>query len=309
MVRLCIYDHSFNWDNFGSQTASYTVAYSETAATGGYLTSDKNLITTNTTILGTPEADLLFGNGQDNTIKGFAGDDFISGGAGNDTIMAGDGNDSVYSGDGDDNVDGGESNNTINTGYGNDVIVAGDGYDIVNSGSGNDSIDVGRGWANVDGGAGVDTLTFDLSNADAPHSLFYTIGGNGYAAGDSYEQLHQALVGATAFGVYGYFNVQYHNVEAVNWTAGLGNDLLIYQGGSHYDGGTGNDTFYADFSGTTQVVNWNVDTNTFSTVNGMAVTNVERLLLATGSGTISSKRLTAGFLTTSRQGRATTRLT
>ncbi|RDE50397.1 MAG: hypothetical protein DVS81_11270 [Candidatus Accumulibacter meliphilus] len=76
----------------------------------------------------------------------------------------------------------------------------------------------------------------------------------------------------------------YRNVEAVNWTAGAGDDLLVYQGGTRYDGGEGNDTFYADFSGTAQAVNWDVDAQSFSKVDGVTVANIERLLLASGSG-------------------------
>ena len=184
-------------------------------------------------------------------------------------------------------------------GDGNDNIKTGDGYDTVTAGSGNDSIDVGLGGAVVDGGAGIDTLTFDLG--DTVKNLYYgmstTLGNYGisYWYLSSFEELRSALVGATAFYVRNGPDVQYSNVEAVNWTAGSGNDLLFYQGGSKYDGGAGIDTFYADFSGTAQVVNWNADTNSFTPVDGVTVTNMERFLLSTGSGNDIIKAMNGGL--------------
>ena len=123
----------------------------------------------------------------------------------------------------------------------------------------------------VDGGTGRDTLTFDKS--DQYFQAFYietAQGWGGYTASSSFEQLRQGLEGAVSFRIYtttaggGGCNLSYRNIEAVNWTAGAGNDLLVYQGGTHYDGGAGTDAFYADFSDTMQAVNWDADTNSFT---------------------------------------------
>jgi Ca2+-binding RTX toxin-like protein len=59
---------------------------------------------------------------------------------------------------------------------------------------------------------------------------------------------------------------------------------VIYQGGTSYDGGTGTDTFYADWSSWTTDVVWNNDLTQTETFNGVTVKGMERLLIATGSG-------------------------
>ena len=210
-------------------------------------------------------------------------DNIIYGYAGNDTIYSLAGNDTVYAGDGDD---------TISTAQGNDVIDAGDGSDTVYAGSGDDEINLGMGYQeSVDGGMGRDTLTFDKS--DQYFQAFYietAQGLRGYTTASSFEQLRQGLEGAVSFRIYtttagsGGCNLSYRNIEAVNWTAGAGNDLLVYQDGTHYDGGAGTDAFYADFSGTTQALNWNADTNSFTPVDGVTVANIERFLLISDSG-------------------------
>lgn len=156
-------------------------------------------------------------------------------------------------------------------------------------------IDVGQGSDWVDGGAGQDRLSVDLSDDAYPMRYGFGDGsGNGnfvgrYYASASFEQLHSALAGVDEFLIeYSVglpsWSVQYRNVEAVNLTTGAGNDLLIYQGGTHYDGGADYDTLYADFSATTQALNWNADAGSFTPVNGVTVANIERFLVSSGSG-------------------------
>jgi len=211
----------------------------------------------------------VFTNNIDSTIYGTDGKDIIYSFAGNDKVYAGGGDD------------------TISTAQGNDVIEAGDGSDTVYAGSGDDVIDLGKGNGSADGGAGRDTLTFDLS--DRTGWLFLGVGTPstgyaGYTGDSSFEQLRQGLAGATAFKIYNGTYLVYANAEAVNWKAGSGNDLVVFQGGTSYDGGGGTDTFYAEWSGTTQSVNWDVDGNSLSAVDGVTVANVERLLMVVGSG-------------------------
>jgi Ca2+-binding RTX toxin-like protein len=173
-------------------------------------------------------------NGLSHHIETGAGHDFIELGAGNDYVSAGDGNDTISTGDGSDTID---------------------------AGAGNDVIDPGAGSAWVEGGAGHDRLTLDLSEWPPYGMTLYYLGdGQGNFGGGylhyltSFEQLRDALLGVSEFRIYeGYQgqSVQYRNVEVVDLTMGSSNDLLLYQGGTHYDGGDGEDTFYADFSAAT----------------------------------------------------------
>ncbi|HLF97304.1 MAG TPA: DUF4347 domain-containing protein [Methylococcaceae bacterium] len=229
----------------------------------------------------------VFADDGDNTIYGYAGNDIIYGLAGNDTVYAGDGND------------------TINTAQGNDVIDAGDGSDTVNAGSGDDVIrNTGYGFDSVDGGSGNDTLTVDFSaidNSVTQHFVSYSMfdaGGNWLSsnAGSSYDQIHTALANASSIRVEARFYwdgsqryrsyTDYRNIENVNITGIDSNfsDLIIAQGaGNNYVGGSGMDTYYADWSGWTAAVAWDNDGQAV-TLNGVTVSGMERLLLATGSG-------------------------
>ena len=80
--------------------------------------------------------------------------------------------------------------------------------------------------------------------------------------------------------------VEWRDIETVNFTAGSGGDLVVYQDGTSYLGGGGTDTFYADWSATTQAILWdNAPTAAAITLaNGVTVGGFERLLLTTGSG-------------------------
>jgi Ca2+-binding RTX toxin-like protein len=251
------------------------------------------------------------GSGDDvirNTGASGPGDDIDSGG-GNDTIELGAGDDYVDAGAGNDTVELGAGNDYVDGGAGDDTIKTGAGSDEVYGGSGDDVIDAGRGdGAFIDGGGGFDTLSFDLGDQFGPLWLEVGLAEGGfqfffgsYARFEWYawfESLRTALAGATWFAVhddYGHANVGYRNVEAVNWTAGAGDDLIVFQGGTRYDGGGGNDTFYADFSGTAQAVNWDADAQSFSQVDGVTVANIERLLLATGSGNDLIRAMSGGL--------------
>lgn len=120
-------------------------------------------------ILGTIEADDLFGTELDDDIRGFAGDDIlvddeggndsIDGGDGFDIIEAGTGNDFVLSGLDDDSVYGEEGNDEIYGGDGLDQLFGGDGNDIVYGEEGDDTIDGEVGDDLLLGDAGIDTIT------------------------------------------------------------------------------------------------------------------------------------------------------
>jgi Ca2+-binding RTX toxin-like protein len=104
---------------------------------------------TETDYTGTPNPDLIIGNGLDNFIAGDGGNDIIIAQAGNDFVDGGDGDDIIFGGDGDDILLGGD---------GDDAIVGGAGDDIIDVGSGNNYADGGDGVDNIYGGDGDDAL-------------------------------------------------------------------------------------------------------------------------------------------------------
>ncbi|MGF1539549.1 MAG: calcium-binding protein [Pleurocapsa sp.] len=115
-------------------------------------------------IIGTDEADVLFGSRQGDFIDGRGGrdlifggpgDDFLQGGAGNDTILGGEGNDTILGGDGDDLLFGGP---------GDDIILGGPGDDTIFGGEGNDTILGGSGSDLLFGNEGQDVFVFDVED-------------------------------------------------------------------------------------------------------------------------------------------------
>ena len=198
------------------------------------------------------------------------------------------GDDTLVGTSGDDSISGLAGNDSISGLAGNDTLLGGDGNDTLDGGAGDDVMDAGRGAVSVDGGAGQDTLTLDLS--DAPNGPYYRMAyGDGYFSGlydwaVSFDTLRSALIGATEFQIVNGVTVLYRNVEAVNLSFGVGNDLLFYQNGSAYHGGAGTDTFYADWSGWATPVVWDNDLARSETFNGVTVSGMERLLVVTGAG-------------------------
>ena len=213
------------------------------------------------------------------TYTGYAGDgpDSILGTAGNDVLYGWGGNDTINAGAGSDRVDAG----------GNDDVV---GEVAVFNASQTDV---------VDGGSGTDTLNLDMSagNAQSLRYVVYNAAGAGTALDNSASlgaiQAALSAQDATAKTVFytgtvataSYFtDVTATGFEIVNLTGTVNNnDLLIYKNGASYDGKTGTDTFYADWSAGTAPVVW-TNTGAAFTYNGTTVSNVERLLLQTGSG-------------------------
>jgi RTX calcium-binding nonapeptide repeat (4 copies) len=83
---------------------------------------------------GTPEADLIFARGGDDTVKALAGDDRAHGGKGDDTVAGDDGNDRLKGGGGKDKLDGGVGDDVIDgrgDGRTADEIACGEGDDTV----------------------------------------------------------------------------------------------------------------------------------------------------------------------------------
>jgi len=114
----------------------------------------------------TPKADVVTGNGGDDTISGGGGGDVIDGGSGDDTLKGEAGDDALSGGSGDDTLDGGG---------GDDVLSGGSGDDILSGGEGNDELAGGTGTDRLTGGGGADRFVFDdvaESPAQAPDLVF-----------------------------------------------------------------------------------------------------------------------------------------
>jgi Ca2+-binding RTX toxin-like protein len=92
----------------------------------------------NEEIIGTPQADKLYGYG---------GNDRIYGRAGNDELHGGDDNDSIYGEAGDDTLIGGAGNDALEGGAGNDKYIwkPGDGTDTISDNSGVNALEIGEG--------------------------------------------------------------------------------------------------------------------------------------------------------------------
>jgi serralysin len=122
-------------------------------------------------IVGSPFADRLHGNGQITSLYGGDGDDWIMaamdspnssylrGGDGADTIHGGLTFDDINGNQGDDTAHGWESDDWVVGGQGNDLLFGDTGRDIVYGNLGNDTCDGGPDADIVRGGQGDDSLT------------------------------------------------------------------------------------------------------------------------------------------------------
>jgi Tol biopolymer transport system component len=86
------------------------------------------------TVIGTTNAEMLYGTPGRDVICGFAGDDVLHGFGGSDRLLSGPGNDTL---------DGGTGNDRLFGEQGNDVLRAGPGSDVLDGGSGRDTGYVG----------------------------------------------------------------------------------------------------------------------------------------------------------------------
>lgn len=129
---------------------------------------------------GSEFADVLTGDGLDNTINGQNGDDTIEGGLGNDTLIGGGGTDTlsyvnatsaVTINLGTGSVTGGAGTDTVSTfenatGSAHNDSFTGDGNNnVFNGGNGNDTFNYSAGNDTFDGGAGSNTVGYDAAGA------------------------------------------------------------------------------------------------------------------------------------------------
>ena len=179
-----------------------------------------------TTHLGTPDPDVMIGDGGDDVLSGGAGDDLIKGGDGSDVIMGGDGKDDLFGGAGHDMIFGDAGNDRIFAGDGDDVVEGGSGWDTVYLGAGDDRV-IATVYDGKDvywGDAGQDTLDYSAITANLTVDL-----GNGLLQHGSVSSDH-----TNTDTIFGFENV----------IGGTGNDTIFASSVANVmDGGLGDDTF------------------------------------------------------------------
>ncbi|MCR5880288.1 calcium-binding protein [Phenylobacterium sp. J367] len=118
----------------------------------------------NDSIVGSANADRMFGYTGNDTVDGGGGQDYLRGNEGNDLIRGGADFDDVHGNMGDDTVYGGLGDDWVVGGQDNDLQFGEDGWDIVYGNLGNDTLSGGDGDDWVRGGQGDDTVSGDAGN-------------------------------------------------------------------------------------------------------------------------------------------------
>ena len=108
-----------------------------------------------------PNALVVDGGDENDTIDGGAGGDTLSGGGGNDTLSGRESADTVDGGAGNDSVAGNDGNDALSGGAGSDTLLGGEQDDVLRA-------DDDEADANVNGGPGSDTAHFDQDVDPAP---------------------------------------------------------------------------------------------------------------------------------------------
>ncbi|WP_414720224.1 hypothetical protein [Sulfuricurvum sp.] len=281
----------------GATTINLSLTSAQSTGGGGSITlSDdiENVSGSNSstdTLTGNLLANVMWGNGGNDSLYGAGGIDTIYGGNGADRLYGdiatptlSDGGNTIYGGEGNDTLYGGLGNDTL---YGDDggsyatscndtfVAISGsDGTDAMNGGQGTDTVDYTAISNNISvtlAGAAVATVTVTGGNNDTVVNIENVIGGSGndYIIGDG--------------------NSNYLNGGTGNDTllGGGGNDTLTDTSGTNtFAGGAGNDTItgiaatsWLDYS--IDGINEGATTNLNTTIGQSVSTN-------RGSDTISA---------------------
>jgi Ca2+-binding RTX toxin-like protein len=197
----------------------------------------------NDTLIGDDNANVIIGAGGDDTLNGGGGNDTIYGDShlsdssgttygirsynlteGNDTISGGDGDDTIFGDDGDDIIDGGAGNDTISSGSGSDTI-------IITSSSNSDTL--------TDFTDGTDAIGFD--NSLNVGNLTFVANGNDTQIKNGSDIL-LTLSGISTSSISAIdFQSTNSTDQTINGTSG--DDILIGGAGDDtFNGGAGSDT-------------------------------------------------------------------
>ena len=126
-------------------------------------------------ILTASGADLVFGNGGNDTTDAGGGANTVIGGFGNDSVVVLAGNDLIFLNEGNDTVEAGDGANTVFGGLGNDTILGRAGRETLQGNEGNDTIrGDGGGTVGIDtiaGGAGNDVFAYTDGGGDGNNAL------------------------------------------------------------------------------------------------------------------------------------------
>ncbi|NIJ22077.1 hypothetical protein FHS95_003788 [Sphingomonas naasensis] len=244
---------------------------------GGY-TIARGVVIENAT--GGSAADVLIGNAAANTLTGNAGDDTLLGRDGNDVLLGGAGLDTLDGGAGNDRLDGGADGlaDVLKGGAGNDSYVVGEAGELITelageggadrvvasinytlganleelelvgnakNGTGNalDNLIIANDQKNVlDGGAGIDTVSYEASDAGVLIRLDNVRTGSG----SFWQNLGGILEDVLADGVGG-FATGDRLINFENVTGSAHSDTLFGNNIANVlHGGAGNDTLYGD---------------------------------------------------------------
>ncbi|MCT4534613.1 VCBS domain-containing protein [Halodesulfovibrio sp.] len=172
-------------------------------------------------VVGSDYNDTLTGNGADNRLEGGAGDDTLTGGAGNNHLYGGEGNDTFIGGAGADSFDGGDAR---------DATITTD---------------------------GIDTVSYEKSNAGVTADLSDSSRNTGDAAGDAYTRIENLTGSSHADKLIGDDN-------ANQIDGGAGSDII--RGGAGDDILNGGDAAVEN----SELIN-NGDFSNWGAVNGVRV--------------------------------------
>ncbi|CBS90968.1 calcium-binding protein [Azospirillum lipoferum] len=242
----------------GSDTADYSasgaaVTVDLAAGTGLGGTAEGDVLIGVENLIGSARADLMTGDGQDNTLRGGAGADTLTGGAGSDTADYTGSAAGVTVSLADGTAESGDAAGDVLTGIENltgsaaDDRLTGDGEaNRLRGGGGNDTLIGGTGADTLSGGAGIDTADYSASDAAVSVNLATGIGRGGHAEGDRLDGV-ETLIGTglgdslTGDGAANYLDGR---GGADSLSGGAGDDTLrvLDDGFASLDGGSGFDT-------------------------------------------------------------------
>lgn len=161
-------------------TSLFTAGLSAAPASATTPNCTIHVTTSNTTVNGTGNGDVICIDADNVTVNALGGNDtVIDNGTGN-TVYLGDGND-TYDGSQDDSLSAVADDNTIYGDDGDDTIIGGSGIDTINGGNGNDTLNGNAGADQISGMADDDTIDGGSGNdmIDGGDGNDTIIGGNG----------------------------------------------------------------------------------------------------------------------------------
>ena len=184
-------------------------------------------------LIGTDEADTIYGYGGHDLIRSGDGVDVIYGGAGNDDARGGDDDDTLYGGAGNDRLSGERGDDIIYGGDGDDILSGRTGDDAIYGDAGDDTVSGFYGDDTLYGGAGND----NISGYYGTDTLYGGSGADYMRGGEGDDILHGGSDNDTLSGNEG---------DDTLYGDGGGDDLHGGDGADTLYGGAGVDTLYGD---------------------------------------------------------------